>query len=349
MISAEQEAPNVAIVRASTFATAVRATYDVLSGRPRALRLEHEPTGNGLLDAAHSAAIHGFGRSLRIELRDSTDVQLAEPRFLVPHASSTPHPPQSGTPRCMVTGAGAGIGRALAHEFGDAGYVVVGVDIDARAAGHTETELRGRGVPARIAVQDLRGLEKLPCSAETPVDVVVHNAGISQVGPFADAPLERCLQVVDLNLDCPIRLTQRLLADGALAEGGCIVFVSSLSHFTGYPGAAVYAGTKDGLAAYAEALRSAYSEDVLRVLTVFPGPVRTAHARRHSPDKPAEHRRMSPAAIARQTRLALEQGRSQLVPGAVNQLMASIGRRFPAVAEGFMDRAVFRRLQTAPR
>ncbi len=349
MQSPEQEAPGVAIVRASSFAAAVRGTYDVLAVRPRTLRLEHEPTGDDLLDAAHAAAIHGFGRSLRIELRDTTTIELSPPRFLVPHASSTPQPQREGRPRCVVTGAGAGIGRALAHEFGDAGYVVLGVDIDARAAGHTETELRGRGVPARIAVKDLRGLERLPCSSETPADVVVHNAGTSQVGPFADALLDRCLEVVDLNLDCPIRLTQRLLAEGALAEGGAIVFVSALSHFMGYPGAAVYAGTKDGIAAYAEALRSAYSEDVLRVLTVFPGPVRTAHARRYSPDNSAEYRRMSPDAIARQTRIALQQGRSHLVPGAVNQLMASIGRRFPAVAEGFMDRAVYRRLQTVQR
>jgi short-subunit dehydrogenase len=346
---AEQEAPDVAVVRAATFGAAVQDTYDALSVHPRALRLEHEPTGDDLLDAAHSAAIHGFGRSLRIELRDTTSIHLSPPRFLVPHASSTPHPPRTGTPRCVITGAGAGIGRALTHEFGQAGYVVMGVDVDARAAGHTETELRGQGVPARITVQDLRGLDCLPCSAETPVDVVVHNAAISEVGPFSQAPIERCLQVVDVNLDCPIRLTQRLLTDGALAEGGSIVFVSSLSHFMGYPGAAVYAGTKDGLAAYAEALRSAYSEDVLRVLTVFPGPVRTAHARRYSPDNSAEHRRMSPEAIARQTRVAIEQGRSHLVPGRVNQLMASIGRRFPTVADGLMDRAVFRRLQTAHR
>lgn len=334
------------LVRAATLREAVEATHAALLRGPTRLRLEHAPSGDAMADAAHAEAIRGFGRSLRIELRGRTTVDVA-PHEVVTTVGMHVPPARDTAPRCVITGAGSGIGRALALEFGAAGYVVCGVDVNARAAARTETELRELGIPANIAVSDLRHLERLPCSESAPADVVIHNAGISQVGPFVDTPVDEALGVVALNLEAPLRLTERLFAERSLARGGTLVFVSSLSHFVGYPGASVYAGTKDGLAAYAEALRSARCRDAVGVLTVFPGPVRTAHARRYSPHNSGELRRMDPAELARQTRTAVEAGRPHLVPGPVNQLMAWVGRRFPPVADQLMDRTIFRRLPSA--
>ena len=335
-----------AVVEATSFADAVTQTHSLLARSPRRIRLVHVPSGDRLMDAAHGAAIHGFGRSLRIELRGTVDVSMAPARFVAPSAPAAPRKTPEAR-RCVITGAASGIGRAMALEFARGGWIVNGVDIDADATARTLTELHEIGSPASLRLADLRTLESLPCTPEHPADLVIHNAGISQVGPFAAAPLDEALTVVALNLDTPIRLTNALLAGGGLAPGGSVVFVSSLSHFVGYPGASVYAGTKDGLAAYAEALRSTRPRDELSVLTVFPGPVRTDHARRYSPDNSAENRRMDPADVARMTRLALAAGRDQLVPGASNQLMTWIGRRFPGVAEGLMERAVYRRLSAA--
>jgi len=99
--------------------------------------------------------------------------------------------------------------------------------------------------------------------------------------------------VLAVNLTAPLHLTGALLQAGKIAPGGSLVFVSSLSRLLSYPGAAVYAASKDGLASYARSLAVALAPQKMHVLTVYPGPTRTAHARRYSPDNSREARRGS--------------------------------------------------------
>lgn len=91
-----------------------------------------------------------------------------------------------------------------------------------------------------------------------------------------------------------------------------MVFVSSLAHFVSYPGASVYAASKDGLAAYARSLRVA--EPALHVLTVFPGLTRPAHARRYGPDNSREARRMPPEKLAELIYRAVQRRQKVLIP-----------------------------------
>ena len=75
-----------------------------------------------------------------------------------------------------------------------------------------------------------------------------------------------------------------LAARGALARGGHVVFISSLSHMTGYPGAASYAATKDAIAIYAKSIRRPFKRQLgVHVACAFPGPLRTGQAERHAP------------------------------------------------------------------
>ena len=100
-------------------------------------------------------------------------------------------------------------------------------------------------------------------------------------------------EILEVNLTAPLALTAGLLKKNLLASAGSLVFVSSLSRFLSYPGAAVYAASKDGIASYARSLAVALVPAGIHVLTVYPGPTRTAQARACSPNNHHEHRRIT--------------------------------------------------------
>lgn len=254
-------------------------------------------------------------------------------------------------PHAVITGAADGIGRALAWRYARAGYSVTGIDVDARRAEETVAALRGSGATAAFILTDLstdRGLvQALAALRERPpAAVFIHNAGINQVGRFAASDLARQEAVIDLNLRAPLQLTVGLLRDGLLAADGSLVFLSSLSKYVGYPGAAVYAASKDGLAAYGRSLRVALGAR-RNVLTVFPGPTRTAHARRYSPDNSREAARMPPETLALAIFRAVEKRQALLIPGAGNRLMAAVGHWLPGVTERLMRRVILQKLDAA--
>jgi short-subunit dehydrogenase len=250
---------------------------------------------------------------------------------------------------CMITGGADGIGRALVERYARAGHAVTIIDRDAERATQLCAAIRASGGDASFIEADLSdrrsindalaALRRLP-----PADLVVHCAGISAVGRFAESDLAQQSAVLAINLRAPIQISAGLLRDRRVVGGGTLVFIASLSVFTGYPGAASYAASKDGVAAYARSLRVALAPQAINVLTVFPGPTRTAHARRYSPDNRREARRMPPEQLAELIEAAVLRRQAQLVPGLGNQLAAAIGRILPGLAEFIMRKTLFEKL-----
>jgi short-subunit dehydrogenase len=259
---------------------------------------------------------------------------------------------EAATRHCVITGAADGIGRALARAFGAAGYVITGIDRDAALSARTGTELVERGIAATFIHADLteradvdRLLDRLAGLGR--LDCLIHCAGISAVGRFAGSNLAAQDRVLDLNLLAPLLLTGGLLARQRLARGGTLVFVASLSCFTGYPGASVYAASKDGVASYARSIRVGLAAAGVHVLTVYPGPTRTAHARRYSPDNRREARRMPPEQLAALVLAAVQAGQHTLIPGKGNRAFALFGRLAPSFADAAMRKALLDKLDRA--
>jgi short-subunit dehydrogenase len=249
----------------------------------------------------------------------------------------------------LITGAADGIGRALAERCADTGYSIRGIDVDGDRSAQTEADLRARGVEIRFWQTDLanaKAVDRLVTrlSQEPPIDLLIHNAGISAVGPFESLSMEQQRAVIAVNLTAPLVLTAGLLAAERIRTGGTIVFISSLSYYVGYPGATVYAATKDAIASYARSLRAALAAQRIHVLTVFPGPTRTAHARRYSPDNSREHKRMPPADLANRILQAVEHKQQYLIPGFNNRLFAMAGRLLPGVVAQIMRRTFYEKL-----
>ena len=249
---------------------------------------------------------------------------------------------------CAITGAADGIGLALAHRFAQAGWSILGIDVDEVRAAAAVAELQALGAEAQFIIADLSHDAGLALVVDKlrggpPLDLVIHNAGISAAGYFEQLDLPVQEKVVAVNLRAPLQLTAALGQQELLTPTAGLIFLSSLSHYVSYPGAAVYAATKDGLAHYGRSLQIA--RPFGHSLVVFPGPTRTAHARRYSPDNSREHTRMPPEALAAAIFQAYRHRRARLVPGPGNQLVALGGHLAPRLLQQIMRRAIFDKLE----
>lgn len=247
---------------------------------------------------------------------------------------------------CVITGAASGIGAALAETFKH-DYDIIGIDRDFANAKKTMNGL-GAKANVRFIIAELSskaGQERIIDELRgEDVALFIHSAGINAVVPFEASDIQTQIAVLDVNLHTPLSLTKTLFSRHILKKGSAIVFISSLSHFVGYPGASVYAASKDGITSFARSLSAALHPEGIHVMTVFPGPTRTPHARAHSPDNNREQKRMPPKVLAQKVKRALEQRRHRYVPGLSNKLFAVTGKLFPRLTECVMKHTVFDKL-----
>ncbi|MFU8883694.1 MAG: SDR family NAD(P)-dependent oxidoreductase [Rhodobacterales bacterium] len=240
--------------------------------------------------------------------------------------------------KAVITGGAAGLGAAIAQQLAASGFVVWIVDRDLPAFAPAEQALQ-------CDLSDLDGLSQLSDHLIQigPFDLVVMSAGISAVGAFETLPAAALRDVVAVNCIAPVILTRELLARGLIAKGGRLVFVSSLSHFTGYPGASAYAASKDALVAFARSLRRPLrSGHAITVQVTTPGPMRTAHAERYAPAGSSGKGRADPAEVARN--ILRNRRRFMIVPGLPAKAMARFGWHFPGYATRAMRKIIFEKL-----
>ncbi|MGI9354668.1 MAG: SDR family NAD(P)-dependent oxidoreductase [Rhizobiaceae bacterium] len=247
--------------------------------------------------------------------------------------------------RALVTGAANGLGLALTENLLEAGHEVVAADID--TAPLDEIVMRSRGeCVARLADLASENSVKrlLDVLADERFDLVVLNAGISATGPFEDIPVKAYERLIAINLKAPITMACSLMRMATIEPKGKIVFISSLSHATGYPGAAVYAATKSGIALYAKGVRKPFAKRGVGVLTVFPGPIRTDHAERHAPEGARASKRMDPDKLARLILKAARGRAHELYPGTAASMAKTFSNLTPNLATRAMRKAIFDKL-----
>lgn len=181
-----------------------------------------------------------------------------------------------------VTGAGRGIGRAVADTLARSGALVAIGDIDEAAARTAAQEVsRSTGAVAEgfaLDVTDAASFASFLDRAEArfgPVDVLVNNAGIMWVGPFADEPERTALRQFDVNLHGVLRGT-KLAAPRMRARGsGHIVNIASAASRIAPMGEATYAATKHAVHGYSAAVRAELRGSGVQLSVVMPGVVDT--------------------------------------------------------------------------
>jgi short-subunit dehydrogenase len=170
--------------------------------------------------------------------------------------------------RHVVTGAGSGIGLALAHRLADRGDDLV---LLARN-GARATELGATFPRAEVLVADLAEpgtLNGLGRQVDGGVDSLLHVAGVVDLGRVERLRLAEWEEQITVNLTAPAVLSRELLPH-LRASGGTIVFVNSSAGLTASAEWSAYAASKFGLRAFADALRAEEVEHGVRVSTVYP-------------------------------------------------------------------------------
>lgn len=182
----------------------------------------------------------------------------------------------------LVTGAGSGIGRAVAHDLAADGAAVAIADIDTAAGDETAALISAEGGVATSYAVDLTDpesvieLQRQVTKEMGLVDILVNGAGWNTGQPFLDNEPDFMDKVVALNLMGPVRICHAFLKPLVEAEQrGAVVNISSDAGRVGSLGETVYAASKGGVISFTKSLAREMARHQINVNCVAPGPTDT--------------------------------------------------------------------------
>jgi 3-oxoacyl-[acyl-carrier protein] reductase len=182
----------------------------------------------------------------------------------------------------VITGAGRGLGAAIAAELAAQGASVVIADRDEGLARATAEGLRAAGRVATPRVADVadaaqvEGLFDAVAAEHGRVDILVNNAGVGAVGPSEELAFDVWSRTLAINLTGTFLCAQAAARHMLPAGRGVIVNIGSLFAAAGMPLRAAYAASKHGVVGLTKVLATEWASRGLRVVAVDPAYVRTA-------------------------------------------------------------------------
>lgn len=243
----------------------------------------------------------------------------------------------SAEPICLITGASAGIGAALAREFARHGHRLV---LAARRAAELETladaiAAAGRPRPHVVAA-DLGSPEGVATLADDlrtknlEPSILVNNAGFGLLGEAAALDLARQFAIIDLNNRATTDLTLHFL-DSIIRHKGGILNVASIAGFMPGPGMAVYHASKAYVISLTEALHEELKSEGVKVCALCPGPVPTGFFSRAGLPRDYFPRFLtrSVGRVAREGYEGFVGGHRIVVPGSANRITTLLPRLLP--------------------
>ncbi|MBF6567799.1 MAG: 3-oxoacyl-ACP reductase FabG [Candidatus Binataceae bacterium] len=181
----------------------------------------------------------------------------------------------------VVTGAGRGIGKAIALAFAAKGAEVAALDLDQNSASATAreiTRLGGRAFSAAVDVTDQAAVHKAIAAIVSElgkIDILVNNAGIGNTASFLDLTKESWDRLLAVHLSGSFYCSQAAAREMVKRKYGRIVSLSSIAGLMAPPEAAHYAAAKAGIIGLTRAMAMDLAEHGITANAVAPGPVLT--------------------------------------------------------------------------
>lgn len=251
-----------------------------------------------------------------------------------------------------ITGAGSGIGRAIALEVTRAGARVAGLDLQIEPMNETAALVRAAGGRCLAYQGDVSNPEQVHGFLEAilaefgAVDVLINNAGIIQpFVPFSRLTMPQIERVFRVNWTGVVQMTHAFLPKLRERPEACLVNVSSMGGFCPVPGQGIYGASKAAVKLFSESLALEMKGTGVNVITVFPGAVRT-NITANAPDIPeAEKKKQlegdagfgaSPEDAARTIVRAIVTGKQRVTVGVDSTILDGLTRLAPRQAANLM-------------
>jgi 3-oxoacyl-[acyl-carrier protein] reductase len=181
----------------------------------------------------------------------------------------------------LVTGASQGIGRTCALRLAKEGATVSVAARNQEKLNELVQEISAAGGKAAAFALDVADEDQVKSTLKSAIaqfgkiDILVNNAGITRDKLLANMDEARWDSVIAVNLLAPLRLTEGLVGNGTLGEGGRVIGLSSMAGIAGNRGQTNYATTKAGMIGLTQALAPVLAEKGVTINAVAPGFIET--------------------------------------------------------------------------
>lgn len=253
------------------------------------------------------------------------------------------------TPTCLITGASAGIGAAIAREYAARGWnLALTARREAPMIALGKELKTAYGTTSHIFTSDLfdpmapQELMKRIAKKNVQIDGLVNNAGYGHPGAYIDSPWEDHSQFIQLMLTAPCELARAVLPDMKSRGFGRIINVASLAgHLPGSNGHTLYAAVKSFLIKFSESLSMEMEGSGVHVSALCPGftysEFHDVNGTRSGVSKLPDWMWMEAQECAELGVEACERGRAVFIPGGANKSIAALGKVLPnSVAQNLM-------------
>ena len=254
-----------------------------------------------------------------------------------------------------ITGASSGIGEACAYIFAAEGNKLILTGTREGQLKKVQQKCIDLGAECEILPADLSQTEQLDTLTDRAlsffgkIDVMFHNAGISQRGKSVDTDFSVDKKIMDINFFAPVKITKRLLPAMIAGGGGTLAVTTSISGKFGFPLRSAYASSKFALYGFFETVQGEYYDQDIRVVMVCPGRVKTniscnaleADGTRHAQMDAGQAEGIPAEKAARKIVKAIWKQKPEVLVGGKELLMVYIKRFFPGLA-----RKIVRKIRT---
>jgi 3-oxoacyl-[acyl-carrier protein] reductase len=180
-----------------------------------------------------------------------------------------------------ITGAGSGIGHALAVEYANKAFTTIVSGRNDASLNRLRKTINDKGGNAHCFVCDVRNAESVNAVAQKIIgsigipDILVNNAGITVFKEFIETSVEEFDDIMSTNLRGSFLTTKAILPSMIKRKNGIVLNIVSFAAKTTYTASSAYAASKAGLAAMMDGLRTEVRSHGIKIVNVFPGAVLT--------------------------------------------------------------------------
>ena len=175
--------------------------------------------------------------------------------------------------RAIVTGAGSGIGREISRQLAAEGWRVLSVDIDGPLVDAFAKETKGEVIAFQADITSDGAPERIMAAATEQLgglDLLVNNAGCSWIGQFADMPLEKIDQLLNVNLRALVLLCQHAIPLLEKSSRAQIINIGSVAAHLAADVITIYSASKAAVITFSKALAKELAPKRIRVNILTP-------------------------------------------------------------------------------